>query len=127
MARLALLTTRRCVLYTALFHLKHRFYVEILILFGDQHSKGHSALTVWNTMAQAEQNRYRNNWSKLLFQGTREDAETQLRQIIQIFSKVRNLLLYCCVYSKIIGLLCMPVDLFLIINGFPDRFWSDRT
>ena len=71
-------------LYTALFHLKHRFYVEILILFGDQHSKGHSALTIWNTMAQAEQNRYRNNWSKLLFQGMQEDAETASTDISNI-------------------------------------------
>ena len=74
-------------------------------------------------MAQAEQNRYRSNWSKLLFQRTREHAETQLRQICQIFLKV----LYCYVYSKTIGLFFMPVYLFLIINDFPHGFWSDRT
>ena len=36
---------------------KHPFYVQLPILLGGQHSEGHSALTMWNIIAQAEQNR----------------------------------------------------------------------
>ena len=56
------------VYYTVLFLLKHPLYFPIL--FGGQHSEGHSALTRWTIIAQAKQNRYRSNWSKLLVQGT---------------------------------------------------------
>ena len=82
---------------------------------------------MWTIIARAEQNRYQSNWSKLLVQGTREDAGAQFRQIFQTFLKVRNLLLYCYVYSKTIALFYMPVHLFLIINGFAHRYLSDRT
>ena len=113
--------------HTALFLLKHPFFVRIPILFGGQHSEDHSVLTMWTIIAQAEQNRYRSNWSKLLVQGTREDAGAQLRQIFQMFLKVRNLLLYCYVYSKTIALFYTPVYLYLIINSFVHRCLSDRT
>ena len=107
--------------HTALFLLKHPFYVQIPILFGGQHSEDHSVLTRWTIIAQAEQNKYRSNWSKLWVQGTREDAGAQLRQIFQMILKVRNLLLYCYVYSKTIALFYMPVHLYLILNGFAHR------
>ena len=41
------------VYYTVIFLLKHPFYFPIL--FGGQHSEGHSALTMWTIIAQAEQ------------------------------------------------------------------------
>ena len=113
--------------YTALFLFKHPLFVQILILFGGQHSEGHSALTMWTIIAQAQQNRYGSIWSKLLGQGTREDAGARLRQIFQILLKMRNVLLYCCVYSKTIALFYMSVYSFLIINGFVHRCLSDRT
>ena len=62
------------VYHTALILLKHPFYVKIPILLGGQHSEDHSVLTMWTIITQAEQNRYRSNWSKLLVQRTREDA-----------------------------------------------------
>ena len=81
--------------YTALFLFKHRFYVQIPILFGGQNSEGYAALTMWTIIAQAEPNRYRSNLPKLFLQGMREDAGAYLRRIFQIFLKMRNLLLYC--------------------------------
>ena len=109
-------------------HYFSSFFVQIPILFGgQQHPEGHSALTMWTIIAQAQQNRYGSIWSKLLGQGTREDAGAQLRQTFQILLKMRNVLLYCCVYSKTIAVFYMPVYLFLIINGFAHRCSSDRT
>ena len=61
--------------HIALFRLKNRFMSKSLFYSVVNILKAmHLALTMWNTIAHAEQNRSQSNWSKLLVQVTQEDA-----------------------------------------------------